>query len=65
MRHENRYKIVQIYEVMDRKIRPGSILYLFTQLFATSVHFLFEKFAAMTLLFTCRILKPAQIRAPL
>ena len=26
MRHENRDKIVQIYEEMDRKIRSGSIL---------------------------------------
>ena len=48
---------------MDRKIRPGSILYVFAQLFAISVHFLFEKFAAMALLFTCRLLKLAQIRA--
>ena len=63
MRDENGDKIVQIYEVMDRKIRPGSILYVFAQLFPTSVHFLFEKFAAITLLFTIRLLKPAQIRA--
>ena len=48
---------------MDRKIRLGSILYVFAQLFAISVHFLFEKFAAMALLFTCRLLKLAQIRA--
>ena len=27
MRHKNRYKIVQIYEEMDRKIRSGSILF--------------------------------------
>ena len=51
MRHENRDKIVQIYEVMGRKIRSGNILYVFAQLFATSVHFLFEKFAAMTLVY--------------